>query len=253
MKFTLVGTGNMAWFLAEKLTAADHDCTAVYGRNMTKVLALANTINAKGKQLNEGVNENVDCCIVAVGDNAISEVNAYLPTKTTIIYTAGTIDISPFTQFSKRAVLWPVYSIVKDNLPQHGNIPCIWEANTEEAKTVVLAIAAAFTDIAREGGSDMRTVLHLGAVFSNNFSNHLFAIAEQWCKERNLDFNMLKPIIQQTVDRISSTSPYDLQTGPAKRNDENTIKKHINLLQQHPDWQNIYRVLTASIKDMYNK
>ncbi len=253
MRFTLVGTGNMAWFLADRLIAAGHICTYVCGRDIDKAIALANTINAGAKLLTDSIEDNSDCCIVAVSDNAISDVNPYLPCAMTIIYTAGTIDINTFTQFSSKAVLWPVYSIVKGNLPAHRNIPCMWEANTETAKNAVLAIANAITDVTYEGDSAKRTALHLGAVFSNNFSNHLFAIAEQWCNEQGLDFNLLKPIIQQTVSRLNNYSPYDLQTGPARRSDDSTINKHINLLQQHADWQSVYQALTASIKEMYNK
>ncbi|RYE26036.1 MAG: DUF2520 domain-containing protein [Sphingobacteriales bacterium] len=253
MKFTIVGTGNMAWFLTGKLVAAGHTCVAVYGRDITNATALAKKTNTGANLLSDCVKVDADCCIVAVSDSAIEEVVPFLPVDTTIIFTAGTIDMKRFTRFNNKAVLWPVYSIVKDNLPAHRNIPCVWEASDSNAKNIVLKIANAITDITYEGDADKRKALHLGAVFSNNFSNHLFTIAEQWCKEQGLQFDMLKPIIQQTVDRLATASPHSLQTGPAKRGDENTINKHLDLLQVHRDWQKVYEALTASILHTYNK
>jgi predicted short-subunit dehydrogenase-like oxidoreductase (DUF2520 family) len=254
MTFTIVGTGNMAWFITGRMIAAGHVCACVYGRDITKAQALAKHANTSNSYLiANGVNATADCCIIAVTDNAVNEVNPYLNTNTTIIYTAGALDIHNFSQHTDKAVLWPIYSIVKDNLPSHRAIPCAWEASTAKAKDIALTVANAVTDILTEADSTQRTALHLAAVFSNNFSNHLFAIAEQWCKEQNLQFELLRPIINQTVERLQTTSPHSLQTGPAKRGDDITIDKHIDLLAQHTDWQNVYKALTESIKEMYNK
>ncbi len=254
MTFTIVGTGNMAWFITGRMIAAGHECMGVYGRDIEKAKKLAKLSNVTNVRLiADGVNQKADCCIIAVTDNAVLEVNQYLNNNTVIIYTAGTLDIHSFNTHTDKAVLWPIYSIVKDNLPAHRAIPCAWEANTAKAKAIILAVANAVTDILTEANSTQRTALHLAAVFSNNFSNHLFAIAEQWCKEQNLQFDILRPIINQTVERLQSNSPRLLQTGPAKRGDENTLQKHIQLLQQHEAWQNVYKALTASIKEMYNK
>lgn len=253
MTFTIVGTGNMAWFITGRMIAVGHECKCVYARDIEKAKTLAQHANITNVQLiANGIDEDADCCIIAVADNAVLEVNEYLNTNTVIIYTAGTLDINNFKQ-NDQAVLWPIYSIVKDNLPEHRAIPCVYEASTEKAKHEVLVVANAITDTIYEAGSAQRISLHLAAVFSNNFANHLFAITEEWCKEQNLQFDILRPIINQTAERLQSKSPQLLQTGPAKRGDENTLQKHIQLLQQHEAWQNVYKALTTSIKEMYNK
>ena len=95
--------------------------------------------------------------------------------------------------------------------------------------------------------------MHLTAVLSNNFTNHLFAVSEKLCEEQNLPFSLLLPIIQQTVSRLSNTTAYTQQTGPAKRNDGIVLQNHVNMLEKHPEWQKLYEVLSESIKQMYNK
>lgn len=81
----------------------------------------------------------------------------------------------------------------------------------------------------------------------SNFSNHLFALAEQFCKKENIDFKLLEPLIFETANRLSIYSPNEVQTGPAIRNDVFTLDKHIQLLRNHPRLKYMYLKLTESI------
>ena len=110
-----------------------------------------------------------------------------------------------------------------------------------------MEIAQAITDVLFEARYEQRKWLHLSAVISNNFTNHLLVICEQICKENNLPFNILMPIIEQTFERIKTASPGSLQSGPAVRNDLPTIQSQIRLLSGHPEWQKIYEHITNSI------
>ena len=87
----------------------------------------------------------------------------------------------------------------------------------------------------------------MAAVFVNNFSNHLFLIGEKICKENNIPFKTLYPLIFETFEKIKLFSPKDIQTGPAVRGDIDTILEHIDLLDD-PKLKNIYMSLTESIK-----
>jgi hypothetical protein len=127
----------------------------------------------------------------------------------------------------------------------------VYEASTDKAKTTIAAICQTFTNILNQASAEQRRWLHLSAVLSNNFTNHLMAIAEQVCKVQGIPFPMLVPILQQTFERIHSASPFDVQTGPAKRGDDVTIRKHMDMLQSHPEWQTIYQAVTSSIENMY--
>ncbi len=249
--YTLIGTGNMAWFLAQRLTAAGLECKGVYGRDTDAADALATAVGAKVFKRIEEIEDVYDCCIIAISDHAIAAVSRQLMFKdTVVVHTAGSVSLE-HVPLPNKAVLWFIYSILKDNFPAHRNIPAIYEASNAIAQDTVLQLARAISDVSYEADQQQRQWLHLTAVTSNNFTNHLLAIAEQLCVSRGLPFSLLLPIIEQTFERVSTTSPFDTQTGPAKRGDDNTIAQHVAILQQHPLWQEVYRAISASIADMY--
>ena len=90
--------------------------------------------------------------------------------------------------------------------------------------------------------------MHLSAVFINNFTNQIYRIAHELTDKENLDFDILKPLINETAHKVNNLSPYLAQTGPAKRNDKKVIKKHLRLLHNNPNYQKIYEILTKSIQ-----
>jgi predicted short-subunit dehydrogenase-like oxidoreductase (DUF2520 family) len=100
--------------------------------------------------------------------------------------------------------------------------------------------------------SEQRKSLHVAAVFVNNFTNHLYHIANDICEEKQVPFEILQALILETAKKATKLSPKDAQTGPAKRNDTNTITKHLKLLNENQ--QKIYTLLTDSIqKSEHNK
>jgi predicted short-subunit dehydrogenase-like oxidoreductase (DUF2520 family) len=254
MTFNIIGTGNIAWFLAKRLTTAGHQCIGIYGRNSAAAVELAEWIQAKVYRSLAAINDgDADVCFIAISDLSIETVTSHIFfEKTVLIHTAGSVGLSVLQGAAKDyAVLWPVYSILKSSLPNHREIPCAWQASTPKAQRYVLSLAHGITDIIFEAKDDQRKWLHLSAVICSNFVNHLLAITEHVCNDQELNYQVLHPIIAQTFEKAQKVSPYSLQTGPARRNDEVTINRHLNLLQPNPDWQHIYSAITASIENMY--
>ena len=253
MKYNIIGTGNTAWFLATKLANAGHQCLGIYGRNIMHAKELADKIGSSAYELDNRVNDDANVCIIAVSDYAIIEVCSKLNLNNTIvIHTAGAVDMTILSKFGAGyGVLWPVYSIVKNNIPTERDIPTMWESSNQAATDCIKTIMASYTDTTHQASSQQRKWLHLSAVLSNNFSNHLFAISEKLCEEQQLPFSLLLPIIQQTVSRLHSLTAFSQQTGPAKRNDELVLQNQITMLQSHPDWQKLYEAVSVSIKNMY--
>lgn len=252
MKYNIAGTGNMAWFLAQQLQRAGHACVCVYGRDAHKAAALAATLDADHGALAE-IKDGADCCIIAVTDTAVHQVAALVNLQQSVlVYTAGAVSFDIPVQATHKALIWPIYSIVKGQFPTHRNIPVAWQANSEKAGEIAHIIANSFTDIIQETSDEIRAHLHLSAVLVNNFTNHLMAIADEICDQHNVPSSLLTPIILQTVERIQQTPPVQLQTGPARRGDHTTIEKHLQLLQSHPDWANIYKAITSSIINLYS-
>jgi predicted short-subunit dehydrogenase-like oxidoreductase (DUF2520 family) len=90
--------------------------------------------------------------------------------------------------------------------------------------------------------------LHVAAVMVNNFTNHLYKLAEDYCKNEGLDFRQLIPLIEETAERLKTISPADAQTGPAIRHDAPTIEKHLIILEKYPHLKEIYKIMTESIQ-----
>ena len=94
--------------------------------------------------------------------------------------------------------------------------------------------------------SEKRCYLHLAAVFANNFSNHMFALASEVLDDENIPFDVLKPLITETVAKVMEMNPQEAQTGPAVRFDESIIKKHNGLIKSDLT-KEIYNLLSKSI------
>ncbi|RYD56471.1 MAG: DUF2520 domain-containing protein [Sphingobacteriales bacterium] len=253
MTFYIIGSGNMAWFLVTRLTGAGHVCKGVYSRNHDTGSQLADAFGLKQLSSPEEIQDDADCCIMAIADGAIDEVVKRLSlSNTVLLHTAGAASINLLSSATQHyGVLWLIYSIVKNNLPEHRQIPCAYEYSDTRAKEVIQQLANSITDITYEADGTSRKWLHLCAVLSNNFTNHMMAITDELCRREGIPFDMLRPILSQTFERTTTTPPRALQTGPARRNDEKTMTSHMKMLDDHPEWQRIYQAVNESIKAMY--
>jgi predicted short-subunit dehydrogenase-like oxidoreductase (DUF2520 family) len=254
MKFTIIGSGNMGWFMAGRLSGANHEIAGIYSRNTAGAKELAEACKCEVFNTLKGIPDIYEGCILAVPDRAISDIAEQLSfEKTTLMHTAGSVAIDTLSSGAENyGVVWPVYSITRDSLLKNADIPCAYEANNDKALEVVEAVANCLR-LPFAANAEQRKVLHLCAVLSNNFNNHLLSMAEQLCNENDISFTQLVPIIKQTADRIISNSPKEVQTGPAIRGDEKTMQMHLDILSKHPHWQIIYTVISNSIAEMYRK
>jgi predicted short-subunit dehydrogenase-like oxidoreductase (DUF2520 family) len=221
----------------------------VYGRDNKEASELAYELNTDSTNYWNVVNRNADLYILAVSDIAIEEIlqELRLPDKT-IVHTAASVSKNILKEGSEHfGVFYPLQSLKKeiDHLPE---IPVIIDASDKATLDMLDVLAHSISDKVVEAGDEKRARLHLAAVVVNNFTNHLFALVEAYCKAEGLDFNLLLPLIKETTSRLNEISPSKTQTGPAIRNDQPTIEKHLELLQQYPQLQKMYELFTKSIR-----
>jgi predicted short-subunit dehydrogenase-like oxidoreductase (DUF2520 family) len=253
MNYTIIGTGNVAWFLADRLKKAGSRCQGVYGRNKEEALKLCEFTKAPLLVNLRDIHDQTDCCIIAVPDHAVTEISRRLEfVNTVLVHTAGSLSLGALDGSKHRGVIWMIYSILKNNLPDHRQIPCAWEGNTDQAREIVEKLAREISDLTYEADEQQRLWLHLTAVVGNNFTNHLMAICDKICAERNIPSEMIRPILEQTFKRAMESSPALSQTGPAIRRDITTMNRHLDLLTDRPDWAAIYQALSLSIDKMYH-
>lgn len=246
----MIGTGNVAWLFATRLVKNGWDCKGIFGRNERNRHELAQALGTASFRSFEEL-PAADVCLLAVSDRAIEQISRELPDHDwTVVHTSGTCSLGAIVQ-EHAALLWPVYSIRKEKLPEDRTLPILYDCTSERAEKVALNLCRALTDHPLRCDEQQRKIYHLCAVFGNNFSNHLMSISEALAKENQLDFQVLLPLLKQTFDNLMSFSPKETQTGPALRRDIVTLNAHQKLLQNHPHWLDVYKAITASIEDMY--
>ncbi|MGQ7854920.1 Rossmann-like and DUF2520 domain-containing protein [Pedobacter sp. WC2501] len=252
MKIVLLGSGNVATHLAKALKSKGEEIVQVYSQNLDNATLLAQSIATEAiGDLNE-IKQNADLYIISVKDDAIESVAKSLKNVTgLVVHTSGTTDINVLSsQVTKAGVFYPLQTFSKEKEVSFENIPLCIEANDDSQLTILSNLAAKISREVYKLNGEKRKVLHLAAVFACNFPNHLYALANKILSQNDLNFEIIRPLIAETADKVMSNLPENVQTGPAVRVDESTLNKHLSMLTDMPELQNIYQTLSDSIKLM---
>ncbi len=236
LSVVLIGSGNVAFHLANALIAnKEIDLRQVYGRNTAKWQHL------KGKtKITNNLKEIdlADIYIISVSDNAIKEVSEQLPPLNGIVvHTSGSTSID-ILQHPNKGIIYPLQTFSKEKEIDFQEIPICIEGNSTKTEKTLQVFAQKLSKKVFFVNSEQRKKLHLSAVFVCNFVNHLYYLGQKLCEESNLPFEILQPLIGETAEKIKLLSPFEAQTGPAKRMDTQTIEKHLSLLEENQ--KNIY-------------
>lgn len=253
MKIAIIGTGNVATVLGKRMLQSGHAITNVVGRNKEAAEKLALQLNAVAAEAAENINQDTELYVIAVTDKAIKEVAETLPKNVFAVHTSGAVSKDVLKSVSdNHGVLYPLQSLRKemDTLPI---IPLFIDGSSEEVTNTLFDFAKTISDIVQIANDEQRLKLHLAAVLCSNFTNHLYALTEIFCKEENVAFTALQPLIEETALRLKKYSPQQVQTGPAVRGDVSTIEKHLQILNAFPNIKNLYKILSESIVELRDK
>jgi len=169
-----------------------------------------------------------------------------------VVHTSGATDLSVLKNFINHGVFYPVQSFKKNVPVDFSKIPIAIEANSLLSEKLLIYVARAISKKVYTINSEQRSALHVAAVFANNFSTFMYAQALDVCNDHKIDFSILKPLILETISKLETHLPQTIQTGPAIRNDQKTIQKHLNSLQKEQQIE-IYKNLTQAIQNYYGK
>jgi predicted short-subunit dehydrogenase-like oxidoreductase (DUF2520 family) len=252
LRIVIIGTGNVATILGKRFLAADHEIVQVCGRNPLHAEELADMLSASFTTDLKHPSPSADLYVVAVSDIAVAPVAAELRLNNKlVVHTAGAVSKDALSTCSRNyGVLYPLQSL-RSELNELPDIPFLVDGNTEDDLALITEFANSISNQVQQAGDEQRLKMHVAAVIVNNFTNHLYALAKAYCLHEKVDFNMLLPLISAVGDRLHEYEPAAIQTGPAVRNDEATIQKHLALLQQHPSLKLMYTLFTDSIRKMH--
>lgn len=246
MKVTIIGSGNVAQHLIKAFCNSQKvQLRQILVRNSRSIKDL---VDLDKVIINYNDLEEADLYIIAVSDLAIAEVSSLLPFSGKLVaHTSGTMSLDVLSSNNRRAVFYPLQTFSKTKSVDFTKVPLCLEAENEEDLQKIEVIGNSISKDVNFINSQQRKSLHVAAVFVSNFANHLYYIGEQICKENAIPFDILKPLIKETAEKIYHLNPKKAQTGPAIRGDQNTIDAHLKYIQNQ-DYKEIYRLLTESIQ-----
>ncbi len=255
LNISFAGAGRVADTLCRKMYRSGH-----------RILQIASTDEAKANELvhlcdaewsSELVfDKTADVLFVAVPDNKLEKVlgDIRCNEKTIVAHTAGSYGLGVFPErIRKRAVFYPLQTFTKGRELDFKDLPVMIEASGEDVKKKLEVLATGIGATTYFIDLEARKMLHLAAVFACNFNNYMLTAGKEITDRAGLSFDLLKPLVQETINKAFENGPENSQTGPAVRNDSNTIEKHKDLLSFSPELQKLYSVISQSLIAYYNK
>ena len=249
MRISIIGSGNVATHLAAALKNAGHNIVQVYSRDMQHAALLAYHVKAEAIDNWNVINPGIDLFIIAVKDDAINEMAIFLAKYNTLtVHTSGAVDLNSLQSIiPNTGVFYPLQTLSKNKEVDFLTVPLCIEGSDETITKTLEQLAQTISNKVYRVSSAQRKVLHLAAVFACNFPNYLYSVAQQLLAGQDMGFDMLRPLILETAHKVQDHLPADVQTGPAIRNDENTMTIHLQMLDDEPVLKELYQVLSQGI------
>lgn len=256
-KIGIIGTGNVGWHLTQLLINANIEVSGILIRKISKAKAkgINKLFNVPLEDNLENLAKSSTIIIIAVNDDNIEEMAKNLTGFEGIVcHTSGSVNLNTLARHCKKsAVLYPLQTLSKEKIVNPADIPFCIEAVSDDIENKLIKITESMGCNTIKTTSDQRLMLHVAAVLVCNFTNHLLNRAKNILDQNDINFEILYPLISETLNKATSMDPFYAQTGPAIRNDIITINKHLKALSSLPQTKKIYSLLTESIIEHHKK
>lgn len=252
-KIAIIGAGNTAYTLCKVLKSKEIEPFCVLVRNPEKAEKVREDLGVEVVFSYEKVLES-DLAIIAVNDDAISEVAAYLiDYKGLVVHTSGTKPSELLNRSMRFGVFYPLQTMSKTREISFDEIPLLIYANSPDDVEMLSRFAKQFSNKVEFCDDEQRKAIHLAAVYVSNFTNVMLGIGDKLLKENGLSLDLMRPLVMEMMKKSFEISPEKALTGPARRGDFATIGEHEKMLAYNPDELAIYMILTDYIIDKYQK
>lgn len=249
MRIVIIGAGNIATHLAKGFHSLGHEISQVYNRTSANAKALADVVSSQAIDEINQIITNADLYIIAVSDSSIAVIIDQLCADLNgiVVHTSGATPLSILSKFHNSGVIYPPQSLNKNIDYNLSAIPFAIEGSDATVSHDLLTLMQSLSMRSFLCNTQQRMALHVSAVFANNFTNALFIIANSILEKEDLSFDLIKPIILETAQKVQNNSPAQVQTGPAIRNDKTTIESHLEFLSYSNNLSEIYQLMTNLI------
>jgi predicted short-subunit dehydrogenase-like oxidoreductase (DUF2520 family) len=248
-RIVMIGAGNVASHLSVALKRSGNQIVQVFSRTMKAAKELADKVNARPSDQISELTDECDLYIFSVSDTVLPQLAKQMRIGSTLtVHTSGSIGMDVFEDLATNyGVIYPLQTFSRDRSIDFKKVPLMVEGRDKENENRLMNLCKQLSDNVLRLGSEDRQFLHLAAVFSCNFTNHLYHLASEILERKGIPFEVLIPLLTETAEKVKSIPPAMAQTGPAIRNDQNVIKKHLDLLSFSPGSMELYEKLSRSI------
>lgn len=257
VNISFIGSGNVAWHLAPAFDNLGYIVKEVYSRNPTHAEALTGRLyQAEVKASLDFSTSPSQVFFIATTDEAIADVarEIILPEQAVLVHTSGSQPLSELSYAAAlhQGVFYPLQTFSKGKKIDFKEVPIFIEVNDEQAERVLRELATAISSRVIKIGSEQRKALHVAAVFASNFTNHMLSQAKEIMEQNSLDFDWLKPLVVETIQKSLSLGPEAAQTGPARRGDLQILDRHLEFLKENDAAAAVYKLVSQEILDRYH-
>lgn len=254
-KICFIGAGNLATHLSLALQATGNEISQVYSRTLQSAKELASKLNCSFTNATGEIHTEPDIYFVALTDSAVNEVLSKISfNNKLVVHCSGSLGINILDNYSRQTgVFYPLQTFSKNRAINFKNIPVFIEANSPKTENILLNLGKTISNSVSVLNTEKRKYLHIAAVFACNFTNHMYTIANELLKEKDIPFEVLRPLIFETASRVQEMVPKDAQTGPAVRFDKNIIDFHLNELKRTGNYSELYNSISKCIFEYHKK
>lgn len=257
MNVSLIGSGNLAWHLAPALDNAGYPIAEVYSRHPEHAGKLVERLyDARVRSTLDFSDSSSRIFVIAVSDDVIPEVagEVILPAEAFLVHTSGSqpLNVLIDAATARTGVFYPLQTFTKNKKADFSEVPIFVESEDRNTEKVLVDMAKAISRKVFRISSSQRQALHVAAVFASNFTNHMITLSRDIMEDHKLDFEWLKPLLVETINKSLSLGPETAQTGPAKRGDLEILDRHLEFLQNDEAVAEIYRIVSQNILDRYD-
>lgn len=258
MKIVIIGSGNVAFHLAKALYDAGHEMVQIVSRNTVEGQKLADQTDAQYIDKLEDIAECAEVYIMAISDDAIAEVAADMKDRfgkdQIIAHTAGSVSIDSLDISAVHfGSFYPLQTFNKKRALNYKEIPFCIHGNDEYTRKKLFDLASSISDNVQYISDEQRKQIHLSAVWSCNFVNHMIAQAEEILDHHDIAPDIIYPLIEETMKKAMIKGARNSQTGPAVRGDDKVLQRHSDMLESFPSAQSLYNSISKAIQEKNSK
>lgn len=251
MNIVMIGAGNVATHLTQALHQAGEHILQVYSRTEQSAAALAQAIGCPYTCCTEELDPRGDLYIVSVKDDALPHLLpevAQANPEALFVHTAGSVPMNIWeTHVRRYGVIYPMQTFSKQRDIDFREVSFFIEASAQADEVQLMQLARRLSPKVYRATSEQRKYLHIAAVFACNFANHMYAISSRLLTEHGLPFDAMLPLIDETARKVHRLPPSEAQTGPAQRNDVSIMASHLQMLEDTPQLQELYKKISKNI------